>query len=146
MPQHTGTMQILLAWLGCLIIGNIHKLVDTFHDCIKIIFPSYQTSHLSLSNMTMHLALHNGQMPKSKAIVKLGTMCPMRECGRPGTTTLQVCVDLTLRPSGRLTVIRWVAGLLLASGTPSFTKTDVAPVSAMPSTSLISIGWMHGAK
>ncbi len=46
MPQHTGTMQILFAWLGCLIIGNIHKLVDTFHDCVKMIFPLYHWPQL----------------------------------------------------------------------------------------------------
>jgi hypothetical protein len=45
-----------------------------------------------------------------------------------------------------LTVNWCVASHLLATGTPSFTKTDVGSVSAIPCASLISIGQMHGAK
>ncbi len=135
-------------WIGWVfsIIGNVHKLVDTFHGCIKIIFLPYQTSHLSLSSTTILPALHNGQLPKSKAIAKLWTMCPTRGCGRPGTTSLHVCIDLTLHPSRRLMNIGCVAGLLLATRTPSFTKTGIAPVSAKPSALSISICWLCGAK
>jgi hypothetical protein len=42
------------------IIGNIHKSVDGSLYPSKITLPSYSTSHLSLSKMTLHPALQRG--------------------------------------------------------------------------------------
>ncbi len=73
--------------------GNIHKSVNRFRGSIKISFLSYHTSTLSIWNTTMHPALHNGWIPKREAIARFGTMCLTNRLGRPGTTTLHVCVD-----------------------------------------------------
>ena len=50
----------------------------------------------------MHPASHNTRIPISDAMVRLGTMCPVRIVGNPGIAMSQQCVDLTLAPSGRL--------------------------------------------
>jgi hypothetical protein len=51
--------------------------------------------------------------------------------GNPGIFMLHACVNLTFLPSGRLTVRGFVATRLFATSTPSITKMEVAPVSAM---------------
>ncbi len=112
--------------------GNVHKSVNKLCGPIKISFPSYHTSTLSIWNTTMHPALQNGWIPKREAIARFGMMCRTNGLGRPGTTTLHVCVDFTCCPSGRFTVNGFLAGCLFTTGIPYCTKTDVAPVSAMP--------------
>ncbi len=97
--------------------SNFHNSVDLYWGSVKIILPSYHTTHLHFLNTTIHPALHNGRMPKSNMMAKLGTICPTRGLERPGTTTSHVCIDCTLRPLGRLTVNGCVASLLLATGT-----------------------------
>ncbi len=52
------------------VIGNIHKLVDGSLYPHNITLPSYSTSHLLLSKMTLHPALQRGQIPMSKARTK----------------------------------------------------------------------------
>jgi hypothetical protein len=58
-------------------------------------------------------------------------MCPVSVMGNPGIFMSHACVDLTFLPSGRLTVRGFVATCLFATSTPSITKMEVAPVSAM---------------
>jgi hypothetical protein len=67
----------------------------------------------------------------SKAVLMSGMMCPVSVMGNLGIFMLHACVDLTFLPSGRLTVRGFVANHLLATSTPSITKMEVAPVSAM---------------
>ena len=47
------------------------------------------------------------------AIAKSGMMCPVRTVGRPGMLMLQMCDDVTQRPSGKLITSGFVAGGLL---------------------------------
>ena len=77
----------------------------------------------------MHPASHSTRTPISDAMVRLGTMCPVRIVGRPGIAMSQQCVDLTLAPSGRLIESGFVAIRLLLTGIPSMMKMAVAPVS-----------------
>jgi hypothetical protein len=61
-------------------------------------------------------------------------MCPVNVVvGSPGISTSHMCVDLICRPSGRLIVRGFVAGLLFFTSAPSIMKIDVAPVSAIAS-------------
>ncbi len=69
-------------------------------------------------------------MPMSDAIFKSGMIWPVKIMGNPGIFMSHTCVDLIFLPSGRLTVIGFVANLLFSKSTPSITKIDVAPVSA----------------
>ena len=55
-------------------IGNVHRSVAGSFAPAKIPVPLYHTSHFSLSNTTLHPALHNGQIPIREAIFNDGTM------------------------------------------------------------------------
>ena len=87
----------------------------------------------------MQPTLHKGCSPNSDAIARLGRMWPTKALGKPGTTTSQVWVDCTWQPFGRFTVKGWVVRRQLGTGTPSFINTEVAPVSAIPCESSMSI-------
>jgi hypothetical protein len=67
----------------------------------------------------------------SEAFLRSGTMCPVSVMGNPGILMSHACVNLTFLPSGWLTVRGFVANRLFATSTPSITKMEVAPVSAM---------------
>ncbi len=92
----------------------------------------------------MHPALHNTLIPKSDAIAKFGTICPVNVVGSPGMLMSHICIDLTCLPSGRLIVNGFVAGRLFSTLTPSMTNMDVAPVSAMACNAAIRAP--HGAR
>ncbi len=113
------------------VIGNVHKSVDgSLYPC-KITFPSYSTSHLSLSKMTQHPTLQRGRIPTSKARAKFGTMCLVKTVGRPGIPMSHTWVDQTFLPLGRLIVNGFAVVCLLTMLTPSIMKMDVAPLSAI---------------
>jgi hypothetical protein len=76
-------------------------------------------------------------MPRSDAIIILGTMCQMSVNGKPGMVTLHMWVDVTFFPSGREIVIGLMAIFLFLQFVPSMTKREVAPVSAMACVGLI---------
>ncbi len=84
------------------LIGNVHKSVATSLYSYKTTFLLSSTSHLSLSNITVHLALHNGRMPLSDATARCGTMYPVKIVGNPGIVMSQMCVDNICWPSGML--------------------------------------------
>ncbi len=127
-------------------MGSVHSLVDIFRGPVKIILFLYHTSTLSWWNTTVHPALHNSCIPKSDAMARFGTMCPVRGRGKPGINTSQVCVDLTWRPSGRFTVSSLVAGCMIWHGVPSLMNIDIAPVSAMPCVLSIPMSRWQGVK
>jgi hypothetical protein len=131
-----GMSALVVTW-SC-VIGNIHRSVDMFLGPTKIIFPLYCTSTWSLWNMTTHPALQSGRMPNKDAIAKSGITWPVSGCGSPGTTSSHVCVERTCLPLGRLTVRGSIATQRFGIGTPSWTKMDVATVSAMPCDGLMS--------
>jgi hypothetical protein len=113
------------------VIGRVHRSVlGSLYPC-KIILLLYPTMHFSSLNVTVHPAFHNTLMPNSDAFLIPGTMCPVNTVGRPGMVMLHVCVDLTILPSGRLTVIGLMVGFIFSMGVPSITKIDVAPVSVI---------------
>ncbi len=58
-------------------------------------------------------------------------MCPMSVMGNPEICMSHTCIDLIFLPSGRLRVRGFVANHLFSTSTPSITKMDVAPLSAM---------------
>ncbi len=113
------------------VMGNVHKSVDGSLYPLKITLPSNLTSHLLLSKITRHPALQSRCIPTSYATAKAGRMCLIRTAGKPGMAMSHRCVDCTLCPSGRLIVNGLDATHLLATSTPSMTKMDVAPVSAI---------------
>ena len=59
---------------------------------------------------------------------------PFKRSWKPGDILMShTCVDFTCLPSGRFTVNGFFAGRLFLVPTPSMTKIDVAPVSAIAS-------------
>jgi hypothetical protein len=123
-------------WLGVVripsfVIGRVHRSVLGSLYPLKITLPLYTTSHFSLSKTTLHPTLHRGQIPMSKAVLRSRRMCPVSVTGNPGIFMSHACVDLTFLPSGRLTMRGFVATRLYATSTPSITKMEVAPISAM---------------
>ncbi len=86
---------------------------------------------VSLSNITLHPALHKGCIPMRDAIVSDGTICPVSTIGRPRIVMPHTCVDRTFLPSGKFIVRGDKAIRLLSTSAPSMMKMEVAPVSAM---------------
>jgi hypothetical protein len=80
---------------GTVMNSSVHRSVDGFLYPVKIIRPLYHTSHFLTSNHTPHPALHRGRIPNSKAIARLGMICPVRCCGSLGTTMLHMWVEHT---------------------------------------------------
>ncbi len=75
--------------------GRVHRSVDGSLYPRKIILLLYFTTHFSSSNVMVHPALHNILMPKSKAFLIPGTICPINTVGRSGIVMSHVCVDVT---------------------------------------------------
>ncbi len=113
------------------VISSVHKSVDGSLYPRRISLSLKETLHLLSLNVTVHPALHNTLIPKSDAIAKFGTICPINVVGSPGMLMLHICIDLTCLPSRRLIVNGFVAGSLFSTSTPSMRNMDVAPVSAM---------------
>ncbi len=86
------------------VIGSIHRLVVGSLNPRKITFLLNITSHLLLSKTTVHPALHKVQIPMRDVIAKDGTMCPVSTVRSPGMLMSQMCVDITLFPSGKFIV------------------------------------------
>ncbi len=133
---YTGAGSGKSIWLGVVhipsfVIGRVQRSVLRSLSPLKITHPSYMTSHLTSSNTTLHPTLLRGRIPISEAVFRSGMMCPVSVTGNPGILMSHACADLTFLPSGRLTVRGFVATRLFATSTPSITKMDVAPVSAM---------------
>ncbi len=84
-------------------------------------------------------------MPMRDAIVMPGTMCPVNTVGRPGIVMSQMCVDVTLLPSGRLIVIGSLVLRRFLTGVPFIMNIDVAPVSAMACVGAIVIVFAHSS-
>ncbi len=123
-------------WLGVvripsIVMGRVHRSVLGSLYPPKITHPLYMSSHLTSSKTTLHPTLHRGRIPMSKAVFSAGMMCPVSVVGYPGIVMLHTCVNFTFLPSGRFTVRGFDATRLFTTSTPSITKMDVAPVSAM---------------
>jgi hypothetical protein len=125
------------------LIGSVHKSVAGSLYPRKIIFSLYFTSHFDLVNTAVHPASHSTRMPINDAIVNLGTMCPVKIVGRPGIVMLHMCVDLTLLPSGKLSVNGCDEGRKLLTGVPSMINMEVAPVSEIAWFILIAISFRY---
>ncbi len=110
---------------------SVQKSVDGSLYLVIITLLLKITSHFSLSNNTLHPALHRGRIPISNATFNDGTICPVIIDGRPGILMSQTCVDNTLLPSDKLIVSRFSAICLLSMSTPSMMKMEVVPVLAM---------------
>jgi hypothetical protein len=111
--------------------GNIHRSVAGSLCPRKIVSPLKMMSHLSSLNVTVQPALQSGRMPINDATARCRTMCPVKLVGRPGIFISHSCVECTLLPSGKRIVNGCKATLLFLTSTPSITKMDVAPVSAI---------------
>jgi hypothetical protein len=59
-------------------------------------------------------------------------MCPTNTCGNPGISSLHICVDFTIVPSGKSILRGFVVGHTFFIGVFFMTNMDVAPVSATP--------------
>jgi hypothetical protein len=119
------------------VMGNVHKSVDGSVYPLKITLPSNLTLHLSLSKITQQPALQSGRKPTSNANTKFGRMCPVRTVSKPGMAMLHMCVDFTLRPSGRLIINGLDATCLFATLMPSMTNMDVAPMSSICNVAIV---------
>ena len=92
--------------------------------------PLKNTLTLVLLKVTSHPALHSVTTDISECEANPGMMWPRRaSIGRPGTLTVHLCVDLTLFPSGRLTVIPSSMISLSVTGAAVVRKLLVAPES-----------------
>ena len=114
-----------------LLSGSVHRSVAGSLNPVNITLLLYITSHFSFVNSTLQPCLHSTRMPISEAIVRCGTMCPVRITGNPGMLMSHSCVEVIRRPSGRLILIGLVVMRLFWTLSVSMTKMDVAPVSAM---------------
>ena len=111
--------------------GSVHKSIEGSLYPFKITLLLKITSHFSLSNTTLHPAMHRGWITISNATFNDGTICPVSIVGRSGIWMSQTCVDTTFLPSGKLIVSRSFAMRLLSMSSLSMMKMEVAPVSAM---------------
>ncbi len=111
--------------------GNVQRSVAWSFLPAKITVPLYHTSHFSLSNTTLHPALHKGRIPIREAIFNDGTMCPVNVCGSPGIWMSHTWVDHIVVPSGKFILSGLVAMCLLSTSELSMMNIAVAPVSAM---------------
>ncbi len=72
-----------------------------------------------------------------------GTMYPVNTVGSPGIFMSQMCVDITLLPSGRVIVIGLFVLWRFLTGVPFIINIEVAPVSAMACVRAIVIAFSH---
>ena len=72
-----------------------------------------------------------------------GTMCPVNTVGRPDIFMSQMCVDVTLLPSGKLIVIGLLDLRIFLTGVPFMMNIEVAPVSAIACDLAIVIAFAH---
>jgi hypothetical protein len=128
-------------------MGRTHKSVLGSSYLIEITLPPYITYHAVFVEITIQPALHSMHMPTSNATVKSGTICPSSIGGKPGSSKLHRCVNLTTLPLGKLMVRGFVAGQIFLIGFPFNTMTKVAPVSATACVSGIAgfVGCMQEA-
>ena len=138
-----GSTRLFIFGDGCLSegIGSVHKSLLGSLKTLRITFLLYITSQCSLQKCTVHPASHSTLTPISEAMVRLGTICPVRTVGNPGIFMSQQCVDFTLVPSGRFMVRGCEAIRLLSTGVPSMMKIAVAPVSTIALD--IFVGWAN---
>ena len=128
-----GSTRLVVVGAGCMLegIGSVHKSLLGSLKPLIITFLLYITSQCLVQKCTVHPASHSTLTPMSEAMVRLGTICPVRTVGNPGIFMSQQCVDLTLVPSGRFMVRGCNAIRLLSTGVPSMIKIAVAPVSTI---------------
>jgi hypothetical protein len=89
------------------------------------------TLQLVLVKIASHPALQSTLILINYAMDSLGSTCLTKTVGRPGMVMLHVCVDLTLLPSCKFIVSRWIASRRLWMGVPSITKIEAALMSAI---------------
>lgn len=110
--------------------GTIHRPVLWHFRPVIITFPSKTTLTLVLLNVTSHPALHSVTTDINECEANPGMMCPRRAViGSPGMFSVHSCVDFTLFPSGRLTVMPSSMRSLLATCAVVIKKLLVAPES-----------------
>ena len=77
----------------------------------------------------------------SDAVVRPGTTCAVVASGvRPGKSSVAICEDRSVRPSGRVTVIGNGSGRLFRTGAVSVTKWLVAPESLIATVAAAGVG------
>lgn len=86
--------------------------------------------HCVASKLTVYPASQNFAVARREACARPGTMCALVASWRShGMSTLHVCVDLRVAPSGSVIVIGWRSSCLLMTWAPSIMKWLVAPES-----------------
>ena len=114
-------------------IGSIHRSVVGSFMPVKIFFPLYLTTHLLMSNLTVHPTAVRTRIPNREALDNSGTIWPTSVVGRPGIIILHICVNSTLRPFAKATFSGHVILRRLWTSMPSMTNIWVAPESAIAS-------------
>ena len=89
---------------------------------------------MSISYCTLHPTSHRMLIDISDVWERPGTMCArFAFCGMSAMSRLDLCVDLSFDPSGRLMGIGFLAGCIFFTGVPGRMKYPVAPVSDIAS-------------
>ena len=79
--------------------------------------PMNSTSHVMSLNDMLHPALHSLATKSRLWLARLGKICPnLAAAGSCVRARLHSCVERTLVPSGRVTIMGLTAGIFLGTG------------------------------
>ena len=101
------------------------------------------TLHFSLSNTTLHPALHRILISMRDAIVMPSAKWPIDVIGSPGMLMSQMWVDETLLLSGKLTVMKLSVPRRYLTDVPFIMKINAAPVSVIACVAAIAIAFAN---
>lgn len=113
------------------VMGRRHRLVTGSRSPRRTMCCWYQMQHVVSLKVAVHPALHKVLTDMRDAWARPGMTCArVAACGRPGMSRLQVWLEVSFEPSGRVTVIGLLAITLLMTCVWGIMKWPVAPVSA----------------
>lgn len=112
--------------------GNVHSLVRGSRGPVRTVVLCFLTAHVSAVKVTVYPASQRRLVEMREAVVRPGTTWAVIASGdKPGKFSVAMCVDRSVFPSGRVTVMGAGSGRLFSTGAVSVTKWLVAPESLM---------------
>lgn len=113
------------------VMGRRHRCVTGSRSPRRTMCCWYQMQHVALLKVAVHPASHKVLTDMRDEWERPGMMCArVAACGRPGMSRLQVWLEVSTEPSGRVTVIGVLSSALLMTCAWGRMKWPVAPVSA----------------
>ena len=110
--------------------GTIHSPLRRHFRPVSTVLPRYFTVTPILVNSTSHPALHSTGTDTSECVLRPGMTCPILACfGSRGMSRRPTWVELTLFPSGNVTVSGPCASIRSLRGVSVTRKFPVAPES-----------------